>query len=767
MSYKSFFRIQLSNLKQNAVTVLGLSVSLTAIIFSIAYLVFENSYDSFWPGSERIHIIKTDVHFESGRQVVSTSTSHLVKEYLELHSTGIENVCRTKSISDFISFGQSSFEEDIIFADPEYLEIFGIKAIAGSSENFGEPDRALVTDVFAKKAGGLNRILGSTITYQGRSYTIAGLVKASPSNSTQVFDIVLPLRNYVLDNDPGPYFLPVKTYVKTMEKDSGLDEIGRTASEYYISRGSSNTRCFTFPLTDIYSLTEDKQSKSGSAFVIVAVFVLAMSVINFSNKFAARTEQNIKGLAIRKSFGASLSRLLSLIFSDAAVITVCSLLMGLIICDITLEAFRNLIGIDLLILGKGLILTPLLMLLLLLLLSFIVSIPSAIRFASRTVTRILSQGSKSTERLLSLRKIPLVFQFCVSLTLIAILILQSMQMSYLNEFDYGIDPENRMIVSLSRNLWMGFDRYSNEIKSVPGVISISGKTTAFGDHYGADIRMPGWDNNTKLEAYGYSVQDAFFDVMGIEIIDGLSFADLPGYDSSKVIIDTYTASLLGLENPVGSIIRDDFITCEIIGLAENASFVPHSFEKRPVIYNQIKKYSSELVIHCQGKPEQIMKAVGDILGHYDPDYILNYQAMEDRVAAFYSSERNSMKLISWLTVLAILLCLSGVYSIVSHRIEAERKNISIKKIMGASKADLNLFFGKELLLLIFTAALVAFPLAMVFSAGWLSSYVSRIVIGPVPFILSLLLLLLLTALIVYLKQAKITSINPVRNLGSE
>ena len=163
MSYKSFFRIQLTNLKQNTVTVLVLSVSLTSIIFSLAYLVFENSYDSFWPGSERIHIIKTDVQFESGRQVLSNSTSHLVKEHLELHSTGIENVCRIRAISDFIRFGLLSFKENIVFADPEYLDVFGIRTIAGSGGNFGEPDRALVSSSFAKKIGGGGHTLGGSI----------------------------------------------------------------------------------------------------------------------------------------------------------------------------------------------------------------------------------------------------------------------------------------------------------------------------------------------------------------------------------------------------------------------------------------------------------------------------------------------------------------------------------------------------------------------------------------------------------------------------
>ena len=362
---------------------------------------------------------------------------------------------------------------------------------------------------------------------------------------------------------------------------------------------------------------------------------------------------------------------------------------------------------------------------------------------------------------------PLIFQFVVSLTLISYLLVQALQLKFLSGFDSGIETENRLVITLNRNLMMKYRRFIGNIEEIPGVISVSGKATRFGGDYGADIRLPGWDQETKLVAYGYCVQDNFFEVMGIDLIEGKSFSNYPVRDSSRFIIDKYTANLLGLEDPVGSIIRDDFITGEIVGVVENTNLVSLNKEKRPVVYNQIKDYSSELLINYSGSIENIISSLEKVLTSFDPDYILEYDTLGERMAGFYKNERSNLKLTSWLTALALILCLSGVYSIVSNRVEKERKNISIKKILGASMNDLHTYFGKEIFYLLLLSAAISVPIAYFMSVNWLSDYTERIRIGLLPFVFSLLIVTLLSVLITLIKHNTISSLNPVENLKTE
>jgi putative ABC transport system permease protein len=767
MYTNKFFRIQAINLKQNLVTIFGLAVSLSVIIISIAYLVFENSYNNFFPGAGNIFLVKTDIYFESGRQVISESTSHNLSEYLIKHSPEIVQSCRVRSFQDNVKIEDSFFRQQVVFADREYLDIFGIETIKGTDVSFGEPDRALITKSLEDKIFGGEASLGKQILFRDRTYRIAGIVKDLPSNSTIGFDVILPLGNYVSDNDPGKYFLAVNTFVKTRSKLASMDNIDKVATDYYASLGNTNTKCFSLGLTGIYKEHKKEGKNTQNAFIIIAISVLAVSVINFANKFAARNESKLRGFAIRKSFGASLGSVMSLIFSDAAVITLSSLVLGLLICDFTLPAFRDLVGVDLSLLGKGLILTPALVLFLIIFVALIVSIPSAIRFASITVVKILNGLEGGAKKLLSPRKVPLVFQFIVSLTLLTYLLIQGLQLKYLSDYNYGIETDNRLLITLNRKLMGEYMRFAQNIREIPGVISISGKAQKFGDNYGADISLPDWDKDTRLPAYGFCVQDNFFDVMGIEIVEGLSFADYPGRDSSRFIIDRYTADLLGLEDPVGSTIKDDFITGEIIAVVENTNLVPLDFEKRPVIYNQIKNYASELVISYKGASDKLIEALLIVLKQYDPDYILEYQSLDERMAGFYKKERNNLKLISWLAALALMLCLSGVYSIVSNRVESERKNISLKKLMGASMRDLNSYFGREILYLILCASLISVPLAYILSENWLNDYTEKIKIGLLPFVLSILMVAILSLIPVLIKHTTIARINPVENLRSE
>jgi ABC-type antimicrobial peptide transport system permease subunit len=761
-----FARRAQRSIKANSVSILGLGIAMTLTIFTISYTIFELSYDHYHEGSELVYIVRSDIEFESGRYTQSYSTSHLLKSYISNRISYIDLSCRTRNEKDILKSGEIKVNNTIaIYTDPEFFDMLDYELLYGSTGRLKEPGNAILTQSFSKKISGDNSALGKTIMFRNNIYSVRGIIKDPPENTNFEFDIILPVSDYLKEHEGSQNYTPVKTYLRFRSKPGDISTTEHLLSAFYSETGNTSTKCSIYPLHKLHQQIHNTK-KNIALLISISILILVIACINYINMLSAYYNNGIKEMGIRKSFGGSKGSLVRNVLIDSLMCIIVSTIIGLIIMAFLKNNFAVLTGLIISDHSRGTGLIYFLIPALVILISITTGLLAARKYYSIGTSEMLANCNKSPEKL-GLRKFLLLIQFTISTGMIIIFLILMKQVNYINDYDPGFETSNRLLVRLNRKLAFSYDSFMDELYKIPGAISVTGKFSPFGRDYGADISTEKDSKDKMISATGYCVQDNFFRTYGIEIINGNSFADIPGKDSSLFIIDAYTADLLDLNQPVGSRLKDDFIWGTIIGVAENTTMVPLRGERKPVIYNQIKDICTELTIYHQGNEKLIAESVSDKLKEYDSEYEPGFSSMEEAINELYNKEKQTVKLIMWSGLIAVLLSLSGVYSLTSYITGRSLKQMAIKRILGGPADKLILSSLVNISKLILFSVIISYPLSYLVISEWLKGFSVKAKIGIFPYLFATLSVCLLSLLIVYLKNRLVLSANPADVLRNE
>ncbi len=767
MTLQIFFRIFLRNLKERLIPLIGLSVAMMVVVFSISYIIFELSYDKYHRNSDRIYTVQINIKHESGKETVSSYTSHNLFHYINNRIPLAEVSCRTVSVTENLKTGNDIYrDQNALYIDPGFFEIFDFRTLKGTVARISETSGAILSEGTSQKLFGISDPLGNIIEFQGRIYEVIAVVSDAPANSNISFDILLPAENYMKDNDPGRFFLAVKTFILTTRVLDDYSLIEDQMTDFYRDIGNESTSCRIVPLSELHQKLS-RSSENFWAFILVSALVLFVSIVNYINMFTAYSEKKLRESGIRRALGSRKSELLRTLVAESILTCVLATVTGMILSELGMNYFRNLADININQYGPGLFRIHIILAGLAVIIGAIAGLIPSLRISDRNISLLL-KGNNITGRLgIPARKILLTFQFAISLGIIIFLIVVLMQVRYLNYISPGFNPENRLLIPLSRSLALKYESFSSEISALPGVENVTAKTSPFGSQYGADIKLTNKTGDEWIKATGFSVHDGFFETMGMEMLEGKTFVEISGRDSSLFIVDENTAALLGFDNALGKYIMDDFVWGEIIGVVKEATLLPLRGEPRPVIYNQIKDYYRELIIHYSGDIRSLTSSVGEVLRKFDSEYIFEYQMMDEVFRGFYSREFKFFRMILWSGIIAIILSLAGSYSMSVYLAERRRKSVCIRKIHGASIKDVLQMSARELVWMILFAFIFSSPVSYIIGIRWLGNYSEHINIGFIPFILALLILSVMVFMTVYFKERQSALANPVDNLRQE
>jgi putative ABC transport system permease protein len=766
MNIKRFLRRAERSIKTNIVSILGLGIAMTFAILTITYTVFELSYDHYHKDSELIYIVKSDIKFESGRQTQSYHTSHLLKPYISNRISYIESACRTRNETDIVKTGEIKISKtEAIYTDPEFFEIFEHEILQGNTERLLEPGYVILTQSFSKKLLGDNYSVGKTIEFRNNVYSVCGIIKDPPENTNLKFDLILPLRDYLKEHEGSQNFTPVKTFLKFYVKPEGLSRTGELLSGFYIETGNTSTKCTIYPLHKLHQQLHDTK-KNFVLLISISILILLIACINYINMLSAYYNSGIREMGIRKSFGGSKANLIKNMLTDSLICTTASTVIGLIMVALLTDRFADLTGLITNAHSQGTEIIYFMIPALVILISIVTGFLAARKYYSMGTVGMLNNTSKTSGKL-GLRRFLLLIQFTISTGMIIIFFAFMKQVDYIIEYNPGFDTNNKLLVRLSRKLAFSYDSFLDELYKIPGVISVTGKFSPYGSDYGADISLEKDSKDQMISATGYCVQDNFFNTYGIEIIDGKSFIDIPGKDSSLFIIDDYTADFLNLNQPVGEKIKNDFIWGTIIGVVENTTMVPVRGERKPVVYNQIKNICTELTIAHDGNEQIIADQISEKLKDFDNEYDPVFSSLNDSIKALYTKENRTVKLIMWSGIIAVLLSLAGAYSLTSYITTRSLRQISIKKILGGSSDKLIINSLLNISRLILVAGIIAYPVSYLITDEWLKGFSVKVKTGILPYALATVLIYMAVILIVFFKTRKAVMTNPVDVLRNE
>ncbi len=803
----SFIKITIRNFWKHRgfsfINVIGLTIGLICSILLFLYVRDELSYDRFHDNYENIYRIKVEAMMQ-GNELNVVHTGVKVGEILVdripevLKSTRLFNATEDANVT--VRYEDRMFSESRVFyADSLFFEVFTFQFIAGDPEKaLDAPGSVVLTQSCAEKYFGKEDPMDKTIRISNNEYKITGITADCPSNSHFHYDILISFSSHwisrattwinmdiictylvMADGTPESVFLEKSMpVIKEYLEPELIEAFGVTVDEAMAAGNSYQMRLQ--PIKDIHLTSHtDFEIEINSSkmnvylFSFVALFILILAAINFTNLSTARAGVRAKEVGIRKVVGSSRKKLVFQFLLEAILYSLLSLIIAMIIIETILPYFNNLAMKEIQIRysdNPWIIVTLILTAILLGILS---GIYSAIYLSYINSLQVIKGEQLSTGRKKYFRNGLVIFQFIISIIIIISTLIIRSQLVYIQKKDLGYKKENVVVIQRSWKLYDNLDAFRNTLLTNHRIKSVSFMENAPGKKFnGFSLSIPG-ETTQMLNPRVVGVDYDFANTLQIEMVEGRFFSrDYPG-DSLSAVINETLAKELGFENPVGGQFRSsgasDSDPYTIIGVAKNFSFqslyqtvgslLMVDRKTRYIAYTAIKTDGEEL-------PETI-SFINATWRSFVPDEPLEYYFLDQDFLDLHKEEYVTGKLFAIFSVLSIIIACLGLLGLSIFVAERKAKEIGIRKANGANFTDIILLLVRDFSLPVLLANIVAWPAAYFLMERWLRKFAYHIDIGFAEFILASLIALIISWITILYQSAKSAQQNPVVSLRYE
>ncbi len=791
------FRFLRKHINYTSLNFLGLIIAFTSFLIILMHVNHETSFDKFHDSTENIYRINTSFHDNAGNTSILANTPPalvpgIIDKYPEL-----QKASRLRySMNCLLSNGDRRFYESKgFYADSLFLKIFDFKLSQGDNHDaLDNPNTIVLTEKLAKKYFGEEKPLGKRISLNNeRSLLVTGVIEEVPSNSHLDFDFLISFQTY---NVPEGYasdltswsWLGFLTYVQ-LEDGSNPSYIEEQllALSKEISVGDDSPPEYKLqPLESIYLgsslITDDLGSpiKVGSYFsvyalMIIAIMILVVAGVNFSNLSNALAVTRSKSIGIRKVLGAKKGSLISQILMESTLITFLSTLMAyglsLLVYPILIKVFgwsQDFGWIEV-------VRTMPFMILIWLLFSLSAGLYPAILLAGINLIKALKGqlqlGSKSSFRL---NNFLLVFQFSISLGLIIATIIFWQQVNYLQNKSLGYQKENLVMVQLvPEDMTNHYDHFKETLNQNSGIMGVTRSDRPLGEPWPFSVARRVDESPEEAKIVDFNLVDFdYFSSMGIELLEGRGFSrDFMRDSSNTCIINQRAVSHLGLgEDPVGQQIYffDQNGPRTVVGVVDDFNYTTLHAEIGPAV--MILPFIDLEYMYIRLSPGDLMQKldfIEDSWQNVSGDAPISWRLFDDKLASQYQSEQQLSILIRSFSVLAITLACLGLYGIVVFSVKQRIKEFGIRKVLGASVNSLFLLFVKPYFIQLMVALVLVTPLLIILLNNWLTGFAYRIEIQFWVFPFAGLIMMVLALATVSSQIIKTAQKNPVTAIKTE
>lgn len=741
----SYFTTARRNLAKNkmytGINVFGLALGMASTLLIGLWVIDELSYNRYIPDAEKVFFVKTN---STNRNTGEIGTGEVTPGPLQdAISKDIPEVAAATKINPWmellIKVGETSAKEKGYYASEDFFGVFEFPALKGNPRlALAQTNQIVITQKIADKYFPNNDALGKTLQLNNEKFYVVGAVlKDLPSNSTLKFGWVV---NWKEQEQPwqktwgNSSFL---TYVRLRKNTSAAQAEQSMKDIYKRYTDKENTSVpILQPITDVYLYGEYKLGKPVGGrieyvrvFSIVAGFLLLIACINFMNLATARSATRAKEVGVRKVVGAVRASLIGQFLSESVLTSALAAILALAAVWLVLPTFNQLFGKQLApdltnpSLWVGIVTLTLVTGLL------AGSYPALFLSALKPI-RILKGKLQSGNGPALFRRILVTFQFSLSVFLIVGMLTVSKQMQYLRTKNLGLDRDNVIYLPLEGNITQPekMEAFRQEVMRQPAVASAS-VTAMLPVNIQAtsgDLSWPGKDPNLETTVTAMTVGADFIKTMNIKLVDGRDFRPGSAADSSAYLINEATARLMGEKNPVGKEIKFWRGSGRVIGLMKDFHMSSLHQAITPLVLTYIPENSSYLLIKTQtGKTDQAIAELKNIAKEFNPDYPFNYHFLDDEYESLYRSEQQVNTLVNYFGVLAILISCLGLFGLAAFTAEQRTKEIGVRKVLGASSANIVALLSSDFLKLILVALVIASPLAWWALSSWLGTFAYR------------------------------------------
>ena len=775
-------------------------------VCTIIFLIInkELKYDKFHDNYSKIYRINRISENASGKEFAA-KTPYPLKEALETDFTELEKVTRFHfDTENTVQVEEKSLynEENIVFADSSFFEVldFGGSAInnvilGNFKSAMAQPGSVFLSESYAKKYFGDTNPIGKAIKL-GNSIEaeVKGIFKDVPETSHLPFNILVSYpsltEEYIGGFSMSSYGVVISGFhyillPEGMNKNQVEERLAQIVDKYYSENKDTETIILQ-PLSDIHfnmvyandnpGETVDRAQLTTLAFI--ALFIIGIASINFINLATAIGIKRAREVGIRKVLGASKKELIFQHLGEAFIITFLSMLLALGIVERVTPYFNEFAGKNISLDFVGNPMLVVFLSILLLMVSLLSGIYPALVLSSYQPAKALKSKFNSTNRTaVILRRGLVIFQFGIAQALIIGAIIISRQLDYFKEKPLGFEKGAILNVGIPEPTdsikRMQFYNQVNQLGNVQAVSFNLGAPTS-GNNINTNFNFPEVDAEINYDV-GLKIADSQYkDTYGLELLAGKWFtlADDESSETKFVVNETLVKKLgfIDVSEAVGKEISTGLngIEAEIIGVVKDFHSRSLHAEIPPIILVKFPDFYYNAGIKFNGgNLQNSLKSIEQIWTQLYPGYFFNYNFMDETVEKLYKKEERIFNVSQFFAGIAIFIGCLGLLGLSSFMVNQRKKEIGVRKVLGASDVSIIFLFSKEFLQLLLIAFVMAAPVAWYFMDVWLTDFAYRIQIGVDIFVFTILFSAFAALATVGFQSVKAASESPVSALKSE
>lgn len=817
---KIAYRSLLRNRAFSLINILGLAVGLASSLILFAYVEHERSFDTYHPDSDRVYRVvqqvnQTDRWAWTGGAVAPMLRDKFPDELEEVVSLAMTTtyISAPEGVDPLEKFRESNF----VFADAGLERVFHFEVVKGSWKGvFDQPFQIVLTETSAKKYFGDQDPIGKSLVTTGDfAFQVRAVIKDLPFNTHLKMDLLTGMASFKategfpLDSEFGSFWWPqTYTYAKLSpgaQADQISDLIPKYNTEYRDPEEAKNYRHYLQPLLEIH-LDSSYQSEwtpsvsEQSLWIIgsIAVFVLVLACINFINLATARAIKRMKEIGIRKVSGAQRGQLIGQFLAESFLINAISLVTGLVLVYLLIPTVQTqleiIVPLDLLSNGR----LQVMLLTVWVGSSLLAGFFPAIYLSGLRPELILKQSGGQGGKAL-LRKSLVVFQFVLASLLVFCASVAYVQHTFLSESSPGFEVKNLMAVKSGRAAQEKGEVLKEQLQNLPGVKSVRFASNMPGVQPGwnPSVDYPGMEPGKATNLNVQYVDAGYFEALGVGVIAGREFDEqyqdggvaslmreqFPALDGVGMIVNASAAAWMGKtpEEALGGDLRTfteengllfSNYKGKIVGVVADYHTQDLRYPIVPTIYLPAKNAAFDgtayLMIRTDGEDQsKLLDQMKATWKELIPGIPFEYEWVDTTLENQYREQAKTGLLLGGFAFLTLLISGLGLYGLSLFATESRRKEIGIRRVLGASVGSIVGRFSGEFLILVGIALCIALPVGYFLMEEWLDQFAQKVSISVWFFMLSALLTSLVAYLTVSVQSYRAALQNPVNSIKAE
>ncbi len=791
--FKNYFKTGIRNLWRNKafsfINIMGLALGLTCSLLIMLWVKDEYGMDAFHKNGARLYSVYERQNHD-GQWYAFHATPAVMADEMKRVLPEVE-YATNYSWNELATFEANGkiMKRGGNYAGADFFKMFSYHLLEGAASNALQTpsdiaiSKKMAEDFFGSPAAAI----GKTIRYQDKAdFKITTVFDNVSQKSTKQFDYILNwhkfLENFVDDQarewtNSGPFCYimlregtDVKAFGKRIERFLDKYNKEQTPRDYVRLGIQRYGDMYLHSGFDANGNISGGRIQYVKLFSIVAIFILLIACINFMNLATARSVKRAKEISVRKVVGAVRSSLMRQFIGEALLVVFLSVTVAVVIIGLALPQFNQLTGKHIIMPFRS----PsfwLSIAALLLITGFISGSYPALYLSSFNPIRVLKGTLKIGKNILWFRKGLVAFQFMLSIVLIIGTIVVSQQVNYIRSINIGYNRENLIYIPLEGDLSEKFEVFKTQASGMEGIKDITRVSHDLTQivNKSSEVEWEGKDPNSGIEFAWTIVGYDFIKTLNAQISQGRDFSKNFATDSVGYVLNETAVKITGYKDPIGKPFTFQQKKGTIIGVVRDFHFNSLHETINPLVLslNDKLKWGKALIRIESRKTNEALATLQTICKELNPKVPFTWQFSDEEYAKLYRSEQMVGHLANYFAFLAIFISCLGLLGLVMSTAEQRRKELGIRKVLGASAVTLFNLLSKEFLLLVLISLVIASPVAWIAMNKWLQDFAYRINISWWIFAVAGLSALLIALITVSFQSIKAAIANPVKSLRTE